>query len=681
MRNSLRLLLAAMFALSLMAGIGCSDFDGEQDGNQPPSVSFVNVHDNSEEVVYDFAPVIYWRGDDPDGFVEYYSYADVTTSAAIEDPIDYISRIPDEAWVDTIATQATIKLLSEADEITEHVFYLRCQDNEGQQSDVIYARFNRTNSAPNIPRIGLSGTDEGLFANRYVVSDTLFSAPQITNVYPGIQFSWRGSDPDDKALFTIPLEYQAVLIKSPNDTIFVNPWTDEVEIQLVDLETGFYTLNVWARDDGLTRSVAPARAEFNVIRPTFENDLLVVLESPQYNEAQGTNPPDTASVRQYYTDLLNEVKDDVVFTDLDLDDGTDVRFLRITSQDDRIARALIAQYRLVIFSADHMLVANWTGSNYVSNKVAVLEDYLRVGGRVWNMGRCTAFGSMYYDLANNLDGAVLLKDFFGVDSLATPPNDVASPVSPYIAPPGDGNPVLRMRADMTRTANGIPTFPVLHWDNTKILENGFNIPGTDPVEASYYQEDMGMSGVDRIARDQNATTTQYFWSGSFGTARDVVAEDASVLPTGSNAFDRNFEGIYFPPTSTNAYIVLGNNNVTSVSRVYNADLDVEAEVVVVNDDLVLISYDEGQQWDNDHVLEVDYVYNPISIMHLKPVEVRLEGQQGGNTVNPFPALRFRTAMTTFSYYFIPMDEAAEAWALMLNWFYNPNVNEANFDFQ
>ncbi|HEX04753.1 MAG TPA: hypothetical protein ENH10_06300, partial [Bacteroidetes bacterium] len=471
MRSRALYLLAAMLIVPLAVWLaGCTDFDGEITANQPPEVEFVNVHADIDTVkvdaagdtliqiplIYDFAPVIYWKGSDSDGFIEYYSFADIIDAAAISDPISYIPRIPQESWVDTIATRATIKLLSEIDDTTEHVFYLRAFDNGGAESAVKYRRFFRSNNPPVIPRIGRTGADEADFANRYVVADTLFSAPNLTNIYQGIQFSWRGSDPDDKALFTIPLEFQAILVKSPAETIFVNPWTDEVEVQLIDLETGFYTLNVWARDDGLTKSVAPARAEFNVIRPTFANNLLIVLESPFNTYDPPTlTPPTREKVRDFYEELLDEVAPRITNADLDPSDSVDVRFYSVHSNNQAVPRSLISQYKLVIYAADHASpVEQW--SLYTDLKQPVEEDYLRVGGRVWQMGRCLTFTGAY--LSN--DNATLLSTFFGIDGLAEPtPSGEGQNASTWwwSFPPS-------MFAEFVGTRSGLPEFPALTLD-------------------------------------------------------------------------------------------------------------------------------------------------------------------------------------------------------------------------
>ncbi len=679
MRSRVLYLLTAVLILPVALWLtACTDYDGDVMENMPPEVEFVNVHqdiDNMPDdvevdtVVYDYAPVIYWKGSDEDGFIEYYSYADITEAAAIENPLDYIPRIPQEAWVDTIATQATITLLSDPDEITEHVFYVRAFDNEGAESPVKYRRFYRTNNAPVVPRIGLTGDDEENFNTRYVVEDTLFSAPSITNIYSGIEFSWRGSDPDDKALFTIPLEYQAILIKAPAETVFVNPWSDEVEIQLVDLETGYYALNVWARDDGLTKSVAPARAEFYAIRPTFENNLLLVLESAFPSYSVLTNPPDRDTLRVFYEDLLTEIAPQISNTQLDLSSDTDVRIYSVYAPSQAVPRSLMAQYKLVIFAADHYSETTWNA--YTETKQAICEDYLRVGGRIWQMGRCLTNTGAFYGDFNNIE---MYSEFFGVDSLAAPPDPYQVPIPPVPA----------MRAEFIGTLPGLPSFTALEFDSTKVKWNGYNLPGT--MDPHYYENSYGLTGVDRIQRNDDATTTQQFVSGTFGSEVSIENEDSHVLPTGLSTFDNDYPNYLIPATPTNAFIVLKNDNVSEITRIVNWTLfnqgkeNYEAQPVVTANNLAYISYTEGEPWSNSDSLQVDYTYSPISVMHLKPVEIRVEGYQGGNQINPNSQLRFRTALTTFSYFFVDHQGTVENWIQMLDWLYNPNLNNAEFDF-
>lgn len=488
------LLLAA--SLSLLGG--CGDMKGDVDVNQAPSVRFVTVPLDSSE--FNFAPIIYWTGSDPDGFVEYYSYADITDSAAFEDPIAFYDKIPDEAWTDTIATQARIFLLTEAGERTPHIFYVRCFDNEGQVSeDVVYRTFFRTNQAPDIPRIGLVGWEDEEIQNDVYLRDTLFVGEQVNETWGGVRFTWRGQDPDDKALYRIPLQFQPILVKAPGDTIFQREWSSETEITLSNLETGFYTLYVWARDDGFTLSTAPARAEFNVIKPTFEHNILIVLEPVSGN----FHFPTSGALDTFYTNLITDISADITVADIAMD-GENVRIEQLETANDSsdvIPMSLIHQYKMVIFASDKFKQAQSAyGSDYISWRNKVLADYMRVGGRTWYMGRMlvpTALWGSDQGTANEeANSRDLRSDFFAVDQVYGPA---------WQGVPGT-------YAEFIGTRAGLSSFPSLEFDTSKVEENWLSTLG-------YLPGSYGQSGVQSIARGENVVTTQYFVSRTASTLK------------------------------------------------------------------------------------------------------------------------------------------------------------------
>lgn len=656
MRKSNRLIIVFL-ALSLLFAVlsGCAEMQGDVDENQAPNVRFVNVHDSSASIVYDYAPVIQWYGNDPDGFVDHYSYADITDSAAIQNPEAYITQIPAEVWKDTIATSARIFLLSEAGDTTEHVFYVRCVDNEGMQSDVDYRTFFRSNRPPDVPRIGISGEDEDNYAPRRVItSDTLFSAPEITSTFQGISFSWRGKDPDDKALFKIPLEFQAILIKSPSDTVFVRNWSDDTDITLADLETGNYTLNVWARDDGFTLSVNPARIEFYVIRPTFEHHLLVVYENvqPEAENSVGATPYASSS-RAFYNQLLRETNESLENVSLTFD-GLDVKELQQPLVQLTAAsvpsRSLVAQYQMVLFISDQYRLQNFA-AGYINTKAALLEDYLAVGGRAWLVGRMMGSSVLQWESTETPTIQDIFLRYFGVNDMILAPKALVA---------------NRVRAEFVATRKAIEEFPDLSFAEDKIPENWLPNLG-------YVPGDSGLSGVDRIERAVGAQTTQYFYSRTAGSLVEVEAENATILESATI----NGVEINYPPTATACYLRTEHPNVESVASVYNYTRDqagspnAYGEVVFVNNNTIFVSYDEGQPWARGDSLRVDYTYDPISEFHLKPCAIRYEGIDNGDV---FAELRFRTALTTYSPYFMEYDGVLEEWILMFDWFFNPELN-------
>ncbi|MDP8205506.1 MAG: hypothetical protein P9L92_02495 [Candidatus Electryonea clarkiae] len=640
---------------------GCADIEGELDENQHPTVGFVTVPLDSS--VFSFAPVIYWTGNDPDGFVEYYSYADVTDSGAILDPIAYYSQIPEDAWVDTIATEARIFLLTDAGERTEHVFYVRCYDNEGAASESIKFRtFFRTNQAPDTPLIGVTGADESeLDVNVYVL-DTLFCGTDITSSWGGLQFTWRASDPDDKALYKIPLQYQPILVKAPNDTIFVREWQDDQDIVLVDLETGFYSLYVWVRDDALTLSAAPARIEFNVIRPTFEHNILLVIEAPirgplAYPAFDSlTNDLGTG----FYDRLIPDVAASVHNANLVLD-GENVKVIMTDASDttEVIPKALIHQYKLVIFAVDQAVkLSSSYGTWYTTYRNKVLVEYLRVGGRLWFQGRTlgeTVIGAQDHPEYGDLTG-ILLEEFLTAENIAFYPSNWSFPTQ------------IKAHADFVGTIPALEDYPALQFDTTRESENWYEYADT--------LLDRGMTGANLIERGSTAITTQYFNSHTSTYTAEVDSEDCVIL-------DEVVLGgipVNNPATQTECYIQTLNPNVipeevtrvVNITRMRDPNSNWRGEVKTVNNDVIQVGYEQGEPWFDSDTLEVDYKYDPISFMHLKPVEVIHEEMEFTSFV--LSELRYRTALTTFSYYYMNYDGALEAWTIMIDWLLNPEIN-------
>lgn len=661
----------------MMLAAGCGRMEGEVNPPRPPVVDFVDVPPDSS--TFDYAPVIYWKGSDPDGFVEYYSYADITDSAAIvmDDKLEYVDQIPDEAWVDTISTSARVYLLTEADEVQSHIFYLRCVDNDGMVSPVKYRTFFRENNPPNVPVIGVTGSPDEEWDNAIYVADTLYSAADVSAVWPGIQFSWRGSDPDDKSLFRIPLEFQAVLVRSPNDTVFTSQWSDETSIVISDLRTGFYTLYIWSRDDGLTKSVGPARAEFNVIRPTFEHNILFVLELPNQPPFPAFPAPD--SVRAFYDRLITDVKPELENADLDLD-STDVRFFTVTTLGNAstvVPKSLLHQYKLVIFASDQLQFRQF-GENYLNRRDEVLLAYLQVGGRVWFMGRQVGSVVLNWNrVAPREDLATLMSDFFAVDDIVSP-----SAVFRQVG----GQPYAF--AEFIATVAGLPDFSSMSFDPGRAAENCFAYADTTVRDSTGALVDTtfhyGVTGVERIERRTGgAETTQYFLSRTENATGRVWAEDSRIIDRiqldATNTADAH-------PTGTNCYIQTEFPKVTHVDSVINVthrELGMNnaiGEVVHISNVLVSsgpisqvkISYNEGQPWDDDDSLSVYYSYDPVTDYNRKPVEVRFERVEVvGLAVS---RLRFRTALSVFPYYFMEYDAAKENFRLMLDWFLNPTIN-------
>jgi hypothetical protein len=655
-------LLMMMFVVS-----GCGDLKGDPTKNVLPSVGFVTVPVDSS--LFTYAPEVRWMGSDPDGFVEFYSFADITDQSAILSPVEFIDQIPEEAWRDTISHSATVYLLSEVGDTTEHIFYIRCTDNDGAKSAVKYRTFFRSNNEPNIPIIGVTGIAQSQWATRYPnpvandtsTVDTFFTAPQTNGFYPGIQFSWLGTDPDDKVGAQIPLEYQAVLIKSPSDTVFKQSWNDDVDITLIDLETGFYTLNVWCRDDGLTLSDAPARAEFNVVKPTFENNLLMVIEATGDSVSPGSlgSWPETDSLDAFYPKLLRDVVESgALFVNLDLADTNDVRIVNLHDfNDSMLSLSLVSKYKLVIFISDQIGRSVSVPSIYINERREILDPYLRVGGRTWYLGRNVHMNMTSMTGTPTDPNDIFMNQFFDVRSVV--PTDYSS---------GD----LRVNAEMIGTQRALSTLSNnLTFDSLKFIQNY----GPDTLfvgNGGGYSDSLqwGQTAVDYIQRRAVAQTTQYIKSNTVGRSDSTWSEDSDIVE------DVNYGSVtgLNPPTSTMCFIATDHELVKSVSRIFNVTRQTVGELASKNNNILRVSYNEMHPWEDDDVIEIDYTYNAISDFSLRPCEIRYESVYASGLFNSFFQLNFRTALTSFSYYLMEEEDVTEAWVEMLNWFYYPTIH-------
>jgi hypothetical protein len=201
--------------------------------------------------VYSYAPMIFWRGADPDGFVEGYRYLDypyedeAQLAAFIQrvesnDPVlaDTTQAIH---WIETLNTQAVINLTTALGRIQKHVVFLQAIDNDGEYSAAARRVFNRSNRAPNTPvmayykdgytRVSQPGEyerhiigwedieTEGNFITRLKSEvSAYYEIPMATEPlenWNGVRFLVSGDDPDDQALVTIPLQFQFLLNRIP----------------------------------------------------------------------------------------------------------------------------------------------------------------------------------------------------------------------------------------------------------------------------------------------------------------------------------------------------------------------------------------------------------------------------------------------------------------------------------
>jgi hypothetical protein len=300
--------------------------------------------------VYSFSPMIFWRGNDPDGFVEEYRYTDYVydSEAGLQSFLAALradADLPGVDWVYTQNTQAVVNLTTQLGVIQKHALIVQSIDNEGTVSEPAYRVFNRSNRAPNTPRItyqkdGYNSVGQPESYTRHMIGwgDFIGDGPtaasfEVQEDYPalpcyesglpkwqGIRFLIAGDDPDDQAFVTIPLQFRYELVRfqgteeqlalftefdeatddgtwvldagqeiplTASNVInhpeydFVDGWTDNSILELENLVSGYYQLRVWTRDDGLEAATVPAWIRFRVHLMEPSREVLVLNLTPR----------------------------------------------------------------------------------------------------------------------------------------------------------------------------------------------------------------------------------------------------------------------------------------------------------------------------------------------------------------------------------------------------------------
>jgi len=618
--------------------IGCDRLKGTLNANQQPVVEFVNVPLDSSS--FGYAPIIYWQGHDPDGLVEYFSYYDDTRQGAIrayekDSLADYVRTIDD--WTNTAATKATIYLLTPAGDTTQHIFFLRCTDNEGATSKVKARAFFRSNQPPNRPKLSLVLSPENpAYVDFYEKEfpDTLLMGDTLTQTYGGFQMLWTGNDPDDRALVTIPLEFCYLIVREPGDTIHfpgdtIQPdgWSDWSATKmktLYGLETGNYTLYLRSQDDGRTACAVPAWVKFYCIRPTFQYKLLVVDENRapgNPNTDFGMANPD--SIMDFHMENLNQawaimptVYPDCLFSPADIQvwknrGGTTSR--------SAIPYSFIHQFQLVWVINDNRASL---GTDVAKPRAKVMMAYLKVGGMVMITGR-EVFGSwgiVGFQESFNDSNEIIFRDYFNVSEGFGNKWSVA-----------DTN-----NTDFGGTIGALWGYPDLQVDTAKVHSLSWG-------PKRYYC----LPDIDWVGRNGETTTIYYYYSCSAERPNSVYGMDIAVT--------------YSTPEACRLEPSSAYSRLLSVSRIYNKTRNVYGEFMYFIDNnsafWASTPADSGA-WLREDTLEVDFTYIPITQNHLKPVATVYQKTQEIMNYQNYTGtghVLFRTSLTSFPLYFIKND--------------------------
>lgn len=624
-----RIILLAVVVSITGLMVSCDQFTGHIEGevveNQAPWVEFANVPADSD--AFRYAPVVYWKGGDKDGFVEYYLYADVTDSAALNDPLGFVELIPPEAWIRTSNTADTVYLLSESGDLTEHIFYLKCVDDRGAESEEKYRKFFRTNDPPYVPQVKWYASNDESFDHDVLLEDTLYVLDEINETWPGLGFTWRSSDPDDRDLYTIPLEYRYYLEKVPHDTVWewVAPnWSDDQDLTITGLETGHYKLTIWVRDDGLEISERPASITFDVYRPLFEETLLIFdctrLNSTPPMEGLGNVRPGT-QIGEFYRALTDSISDQI----------PNYTYIHSTEYGDTtLYKSFLGRFRLVMWISENQQ------QGFVSDDYEIdLRNYAYIGGNLWVNG--SFLGLNLISNTTMALGESIIGSSYGV------PND---------------------DAEFMGTTAGVSDLPDLTIDTSK----------TGETWRIFFSGNFGvyplLPGVDILTAGSGAETAYYFQSYTDTASGDVNNDRGRVVV--------NVDTIYYPPTPLGCLVRIDQQRIRLVSRIENITRQQMGEVISVTNNVgnsaatvVRVSYESGEPWALTDTIQVDYQYLPYSDNHFRPCGIRYErlAQLRGEGYE----IRYRVAVFTFPMYFLDNSTGSvtRMYRSMLNWFFLP----------
>lgn len=652
--------LYLILVVAVIVAISCAKYEGTVRTNQIPIVEFATTPQDSS--LFNAAPIISWFGRDPDGFVEYYHYADIVDPSAIANPRSYLNQIPRDAWVTTAATNDTIILLTTVGDTMEHIFYLKATDDRGGESEIVYRRFWRTNQPPNIPELRAPNSDN--WSNRTDVADTLFCIDTPNDLWPGIPINWRGSDPDDRVDRQIELQYKYYLIKAPNDTIqrFVSRnWTNVKTITLSGLESGSYRFEVYSRDDGLIVSRLPGVVYFSVIRPTFERSILVYMEGtnrPTSDNTTGILSVDSA--KAYYSNLLDVIRSsgNYPFLNYNIADPNDVSFYNHTgaSNDSIPPVILLARYRCILWMQDVYKASSSQGEGYLVKRTNLFGQYLAAGGRMMIGGR--QLSRIVFDRPTSGSSAWAVsrenffRDFFGVDLTI----DQTLTTDPGQAEFVGANPAFvgfnGMTVDTTRMSRGL-TRPY-------------------PLSTVY----NGIPWVNLIERVGNSQTVFTFVSNTDTLNPYILNEDSQVIGSTPETIGANV--VTAPPTPTSCLIkIRKRGNLDSIISVTNRtkfnsnpNSNYIGEVRSITGRYAFISYQYGEPWRDTDTLSVTYYYRATSDYHLRPTLTSYEATQTiGNT--GISMLITKTVIGSFPWYFMDQTNVPANYGKLLNWLMAP----------
>ncbi len=324
-----------LFCLILISQWACQRDTSSANPNDPPNTTLANIPIDSSTI---FAlATLHWDGEDTDGFIKGYQYR-YTTKHMLQ------GDIYEQDWIETDKTSLTIAFES-SDSLNMQTFEVRAVDNSGavDPSPAKKIFFTPKTYEP---------VTEILSPNNNSVH---FARETATDWWPGVEITFTAKDEDEQGDI---VEY-AWAVDDGEWT-----WTTDTSL-FIEPENftplqGSHTIRVTSRDN--TNLIDPVGDSItvNLIKPTFEKDILIIDETVE-SLIPGEGKPSDKEVDEFYAELFGT------------DESWDFQKNGIPPKE------TLGQYKMLIWHADNPY-STTSDVHKLPVHINVIKDYMNVGG-------------------------------------------------------------------------------------------------------------------------------------------------------------------------------------------------------------------------------------------------------------------------------------------------------------
>jgi len=331
-RFSNHILLAVMLLCFLLVN-SCERNTSPANPNQLPNTTLANIPVENDTL---FALItLHWDGEDDDGFIASYQYRYITYHI-----FDGDSTVQD--WQETKETSLTIAFES-SDELNYQKFQVRSVDNNGDVDPT--------------PATKKFYTEQTVFPESEILYPTtgliFFAVDATSDWWQGIKLTYTARDEDGAVV-----EYAWAVDNgdwnwTEDTTLFIHPDF------FMPLE-GKHTIKITARDNTNLTDPFGDSVVVELIKPTFENRILIIDETQEEKFPPGVTANDD-SVDSFYADIF------------DCDEQWDY------NKDEMPSKEILGKYRLIIWHADNAFTSD-RDPHKLPVHIDDIMDYLNVGG-------------------------------------------------------------------------------------------------------------------------------------------------------------------------------------------------------------------------------------------------------------------------------------------------------------